>query len=80
MFGVVVVTGEPSSRILTHADRCDVRGCGARAFARGLFSELREEQKTAAVDMCGHHFLTAPASFREQAYHVIDETDRILED
>lgn len=71
-----MVEGEPR-RILNALDRCDVRGCSARAYARGLFRERSEEQKTSAVDLCGHHFRTIPMSFHEQAYHVIDETDAI---
>ena len=70
----------PAHPILTHADRCDVGGCNARAFVRGLFNDIRDDQKTAAVDLCGHHYRTVPMSFHEKAYHVIDETDRILED
>jgi len=61
--------------ILNALDRCDI--CGARAYVRGLFNDIREDQKTAAVDLCGHHYRTVPMSFHEQAYHIIDETDRI---
>jgi len=63
--------------ILTGHDRCDVHGCDARAYARGLFEPLRDDQETSAVDLCGHHYRTAPMSFHEQAYHVIDETEAI---
>lgn len=60
--------------ILKHTDRCDVADCGARAYVRGLFNDVREDQKTAAIDLCGHHYRLVPMSFHEQAYHVIDET------
>lgn len=65
--------------ILTAADRCDVRGCGARAYVRALFPPVTDEQKTAYVDLCGHDFRAMPASFHEQAEHIIDETAYILE-
>jgi hypothetical protein len=73
---VAVTTVEPRG-ILTAADRCDVRGCGARAYARALFEPVSDEQKTSAVDLCGHHYRTAPMSLHELAYHVIDETDLV---
>lgn len=60
--------------ILNSSDRCDVRDCGARAYVRGLFEDIRPDQKTAAIDMCRHHFLLVPPKFHEQAYHIIDET------
>lgn len=65
--------------ILTAADRCEVRGCNARAYVRGLFPPRSDEQKTAFLDLCGHHYRTIPMSFHEQAEHVIDETAYILE-
>jgi hypothetical protein len=65
------------STILNATDRCDVRGCNARAYVRGLFEPRDDNQRTSAVDLCGHHYRTVPMSFHEQAYHVIDETDRI---
>ena len=67
-----------SVAILNALDRCD--WCGARAYARALFDPLSEGQKTAYLNMCGHHYRCAPMSLHEQAYHVIDETDRILAD
>ena len=75
-----VMSGEPRTSILTALDRCEYRGCGARAYVRGLFEPLRDDQETAAVDLCGHHYRIVPMAFHEQAYHVIDETDRILAD
>ena len=59
--------------ILNHLDRCEVRGCNARAYVRGLFNALREEQKTAAVDMCAHHARVNAEAIAAQAYTVIDE-------
>lgn len=76
-YSVVLVVAPEGSWILTGADRCDVGGCDARAYARGLFEPVREEQQTSAVDLCGHHYRTAPMSFHERAYHVIDETAAI---
>ena len=64
--------------ILNALDRCD--WCGSRAYARALFEPLSEEQRTAYLNMCGHHYRTAPISLHERAYHVIDETDRILKE
>ena len=65
--------------ILNHLDRCDIGGCDARAFVRALFEPLRDDQDTSALDMCGHHYRVAPMSLHERAYHIIDETHRILE-
>ena len=64
--------------ILNHLDRCEVRGCNARAYVRGLFNPVREGQRTAAIDMCGHHAKVHAEAIAAQAYTIIDETHLIL--
>jgi len=61
-----VSAGEPR-RILTHADRCDVRSCGAAAYVRVFF-------ETGALSFCGHHWATAPDSLLTNSMYHLDET------
>jgi hypothetical protein len=75
--GAVMVARDDDG-ILKHTDRCDVRGCGARAYVRGLFEPLTDEQRTSAVDLCAHHFSEREEKIRATAYHVIDERSKIL--
>ncbi|WP_231505143.1 hypothetical protein [Cellulomonas sp. URHE0023] len=56
---------------LTAADRCD--RCGARAYVR-VFLPVGE------LLFCGHHAREHSAKFAELAFHVQDETDRLLAD
>ena len=61
-----MVEGEPR-RILTAADRCDTRGCGAASYARVFF-------EAGSLDFCGHHFAEAPASLLMSSMYHLDET------
>lgn len=73
-----VTSVEPRVDILTSTDRCEVRGCGAQAYFRGLFEPISDEQKTSAIDFCRHHFAEVEQAVRAVAYHVIDESARLL--
>jgi hypothetical protein len=64
--GGIVTAAEPR-RILTAADRCDSRGCGAAAYARVFF-------ESGSLDYCGHHFAEAPDSLLLKAMYHLDET------
>lgn len=65
---------------LTHLDRCDAPGCGARAYASAEFNPINEQQIEAHLLLCGHHFheYEALPTFQQQLKNVIDETYRIL--
>ena len=65
---------EASHSTLKVGDRCEVAGCGARAYVRGLFDPIRADQREAVVDLCKHHHVECAELFGEQAYHVIDES------
>jgi hypothetical protein len=65
---------EASHSVLKVGDRCEVGGCNARAYVRGLFEAIRPDQREAVVDLCKHHHVERELKFAEQAYHVIDES------
>jgi hypothetical protein len=76
---VVAVTSVERPSVLTHLDRCEVKGCRAQAYFRGLFEPLSDTQKRSALDFCRHHFLEQEAAVRAVAYHVIDESWKLSE-
>jgi hypothetical protein len=75
---VVAVDGVERPTVLTAQDRCEFPRCGAQAYFRGLFEPKSDEQKTSAVDLCKHHFDAFEASIRATAYHVIDESYKLV--
>ena len=57
---------------LTPADRCDVGGCGARAYVRVVVSGMSE------LDFCSHHGHEKRAAMVDLILDFIDESAAIL--
>ena len=61
---------KPANPVLTHADRCDFRKCGARAYVK-VFFHVGDE--LSHLLMCGHHFAVSQDALSTTALTVIDE-------
>lgn len=64
---------ETKEFILTAADRCDGKECGAQAYVlvRGISGELM---------FCAHHFnKTDKEKLEAFAFEIIDERDRLIQ-
>ena len=58
--------------ILNHLERCEIFGCGAKAWVRAYFDADLFAQ------YCGHHASEKTAAFWAGAIYVIDERVHIL--
>jgi hypothetical protein len=73
-----VVTSDTSTKpeelpVLTAADRCDARGCGAQAYFMALIVVDKSE-----LLFCGHHGHEKEEALRAASVLLVDETANIL--
>jgi hypothetical protein len=59
--------------VLTAADRCDVRGCNARAYFMAVIVVSKSE-----LMFCGHHGREIETTLRAVSVLLVDETANIL--
>lgn len=65
----------PSIALLTAADRCDVRACGAQAYVSVGFWPSGSEPTT--LVFCAHHFAHHEPALRAKATHIFDERTKL---
>jgi len=62
----------PADLVLTSLDRCEILGCGAKAWVRAYFTSDLYTQH------CAHHAAEKSATFWSSAVDVVDERAYIL--